>query len=154
MPAGDTSVNTANPADLPSLEDLLSESILVSRETSAAKAAKARLAKGNGDLATREADAARVAAWQAAHEWEAVANVALFHQYQCACGKTSTILEGLYRRETHRHLKHGAQRHIACESAKADLPNEAAIRLTEVPTCGECMISKGWDLADAVEWEV
>jgi hypothetical protein len=140
--------------DLPDLSDLLAESLTSARETAAAKASRQRLAKGGLTAAEREADAQRIREWEAKHEWEAAANVALFHIFECGCGSSAKIFEGMYRRETHRHLKHGAARHVAVESAKADLPNEVAVRVTETAVCGKCMDEKGWDLTNATEWQV
>ena len=143
----------AGSAPLPSLDDLLSESLGSVKETAAAAAARKRLARGGLSQAEREADAQRIREWEAKHEWEDVANVALFRVYECGCGSSYKIFEGMYRRQLHRHLKHGAQRHLACELADAKLPNETAIRTSEVEVCGKCLASKGWDLTNAAEWE-
>lgn len=140
-------------ASLPSLDDLLSESLGSVKETAAAAAARKRLARGGLSAVEREADAQRIREWEAKHEWEDVANVALFRAYDCSCGASYKLFEGMYRRQLHRHLKHGAQRHLACELADAKLPNETALRISEVEVCGKCMDSKGWDLTNAAEWE-
>ena len=140
--------------DLPSLDDLLSESVAAVKETAEAKAARLRLAKGGLSKAERDADAERIKRWESAHEWQAAANVALFHIFECGCGSSAKIFEGMYRREEHRHLKHGAMRHIAVDSALASLPNEVAVRMTQTPTCGKCMDKMGWDLTNATEWQV
>jgi len=144
----------AKPSALPALGDLLAQATATQRDSKARDTAKRRLALGQGSAEERAADAARIRDWESKHEWQAVANVALFHVYDCECGKSSKIFEGLYRRETHRHLKHGAQRHVAVDSAMADLPNEVAIRTTDIEVCGACMDAKGWDLTNATEWGI
>jgi hypothetical protein len=138
---------------LPSLSDLLSESLADTKSAIAAKSARQRLARGGLSAAKREADAQRIREWEAKHEWEDVSNVALFRIYKCGCGSTCEIFEGMYRRQAHRHLKHGAQRHLACEVADAKLPNEVATRTSQTEVCGKCMDAKGWDFTHATEWE-
>lgn len=138
---------------LPTLSDLLAESISSVKQDREAIESRKRLARGGQSTAEREADAARIREWENKHEWEGAANVALFHIYSCSCGNRFTLFEGMFERQTHRHLKHGAQRHIAVTSAKASLPNETATRASDVEACGQCMIGKGWDLTNSAEWE-
>jgi hypothetical protein len=139
--------------DLPDLSDLLAESVASVKESAEAKASRQRIARGGLSTAEREADAQRIRDWEAKHEWQDVANVALFHVFECGCGASCKVFEGMYRRQTHRHLKHGAQRHVAVGTAMASLQNETAVRVTEVEVCGKCLAEKGWDLTNAADWE-
>lgn len=139
--------------DLPDLNDLLAESVASVKESAEAKASRQRIARGGLSTAEREADAQRIRDWEAKHEWQDAANVALFRVYECGCGASCKVFEGMYRRQTHRHLKHGAQRHVAVDTAVASLQNETAVRVTEVEVCGKCLAEKGWDLTNAADWE-
>jgi len=133
------------------LESLMSESMAQRREEAEARESRERLKRGGLSSAERKADAERIAAWEARHEWEGVANVATFTRHRCMCGAEHMIFTGLMQRQVHRHLKM-SQRWTAVDAAKADLPNEVAIRTSQSPVCKECALGKGWDLATATEW--
>jgi hypothetical protein len=139
------------------LDDLLAESIAAVADAGAAKAAKDRVKRGGQSQAERQEDLERIAAWEAAYEWEAQANVALFHWYTCTtCDAGTTngygLFQGLFIREQHKSLQ-DAKRWRRVEASKAMLPNETAIRFHEVPMCTECCTGNGWDLDAATVWE-
>lgn len=138
---------------LEALDALLSESLASAREASATAAARERLKRGAGTAAERAEDAARIAEWEARREWDAVANVALFHNFTCACGETRTnVFQGLFAREVHRVLGF-SQRWRRVTTADASLENEVAIRECQVPMCTACATGKGWDVDNAYGWE-
>lgn len=140
--------------DMSELDDLLEEAMAGQRDAAAAKAARERLKRGGLSAAERAEDAARIAAWEAAHEWEAVASVAVWHQLRCSCvtAMSVTVFQGLFTRETHRRLK-ALQRWRRVEAADAKLPPETAIRVVPVPMCAACSEGKGWSFDNAYLWK-
>lgn len=143
---------TLAPPAVDDLDALLSESMAAHTQIVQGRAAKERLRRGGQSEAERREDAARVAAWEAAHEWQAVASVALFHDAVCLCGASTRGFQGLFTRELHRHLR-GTQRWRRVEAVQAFLPSEVAIRGVQVPMCGACAFDKGWDISKAYTWE-
>ena len=109
--------------------------------------------RAKGGYALSQDDQARIRAWELAREWLPVANVALFHRYQCACGKHSTVYEGLMLEQKHRNNK-TANRWTTQDASVANLPNRTAIRKSPVPVCPACAEPKGWKLSNAIEWEI
>lgn len=142
----------AAPDALPDLDDLLSQSVAARKESIEAKAARERLRRGGLSARERAEDQARLAAWEAAHEWSAAANVALFGVQVCACGEEHSLFLGLMERQTHRHLK-GTQRWVKAETSKAALPNEVCYRKAEVAMCAACCTDKGWPWEQATVWK-
>lgn len=134
-----------------SLDDLLEESMTSVREATQAKAARDRVKRGGQSAAERAEDMARIAAWEAAHEWKAEANVALFHNFNCKCGVRTSVFEGLFTRESHKVLS-VSQRWRRVEASQANLPNEVAFRDIEKPMCTDCAESKGWATNNAYHW--
>jgi len=139
--------------DFSDLNDLLADALSAQKEIADAKAAKDRQKRGGGSSQERAADAERIARWEAAHEWRAVANVALFHRFSCACGAHSTVFEQLMVRQQHRHLR-DSYRWQLTKTAHAELPNEVTIRKTSSPVCPKCAESKGWVFSNITEWSV
>lgn len=139
-------------AEVIDLDDLLAESTAAVVEAQQAKAARERLKRGGQSQVEKMEDLERVRAWEAAHEWLAVANCALFDRYECACGQSSVAFSGLLRRETHRHVKF-SQRWMSVPNSLAALPNETVIRSIEVPLCSVCALGKGWDFSKSTNWE-
>lgn len=134
------------------LDDLLAESMESVQGEKLAKAAKERIKRGGQSAVERAEDAARIAAWEAAHEWLANAAVAMFTDLRCQCGASTRQFTGLFTREVHRHLK-VSQRWRRVEAIAAHLVQETAIRIENVPMCGACAFDKGWDLGKAYIWE-
>ena len=142
-------------ADADDLEALLGESMAAVYEAKATKAAQERLKRGvYSSTAERSEDAARIEAWRAAHEWEAVASVALFHEHRClSCKSEAQVFGGLFVRELHRHLSY-TQRWRRVAAVPADLPTEVALSPIEQPMCMECCTPKGWDVERCYGWGV
>jgi hypothetical protein len=137
---------------LPDLDDLLKESVTARNDNIAAKAAKDRLKRGGQSTRERLEDLQRLAAWEAAHEWEAKANVAHFGVQVCACGATHSLFFGLMERQTHRHLR-TTQRWVKVDTTKAALPNEVVYRTSKAAMCQLCCTEKGWSWSTATVWQ-
>lgn len=146
------SLNSPQDSDFSDLDNLLSESLSLSREAKEAKEARLRRKAGWQTPAEKAEDDARLHRWEMANEWKAVANVGLFHRYTCTCGASHTIFEGIMHRQEHRHMKF-SMRWQAAEASLAALPTETAVRVTAVPVCSSCAASRGFDLAKATVWE-
>lgn len=144
------SVGGVRPSNGVDLESLLAESMGAVADERATRAARERLKRGGQSALERAEDAARVAAWEAAHEWEAIASVAMFEDSRCKCGMSARRFAGLFTREAHRHLK-TAERWRRVEASDAKLPNETALRVIYSPMCESCAFDKGWDLAKAYD---
>ncbi len=134
------------------LDALLNESTALVQESRLARAVKDRLKRGGQSARERAEDEARLAAWQAKHEWEAVGNCALFNRFACACGEVRDVFAGLMLHERHRHVRTGF-RWRAVEASQANLPNEVAVREHATPICFTCAPTKGWDMAKATIWQ-
>lgn len=133
------------------LDSLLQESVALQNEAALAKAAKARLRKGGQSRQEMLEDQARIAAWEAAHEWSPVANVAHFEQQLCKCGSHNLVFRGLLMRETHRHMR-DSQRWRAITLPQAGLPKETVIRNEPVEMCELCLADHGYDIDNATAW--
>jgi hypothetical protein len=151
--------STANiPQDF-SLDDLLAESVALAKDAKADKDAKARLAKGGLSPKEREADMARLAAWEMKHVWKPEANVARFLETSCAnCGECSYVFTGLLQRQSHRHAPAQNRRWVAVDAQDPKLPNETMIKEEQSAFCGECSAQFGftWKAGyyeDGREWE-
>ena len=137
------------------LEDLLAESLALAADAQNAKAAQERIKRGvYSSAAERAADAARIEAWRAAHEWDAVAGVALFHEHVCmSCKSEAHVFSGLFVRELHRHVAK-TQRWRKVDAVPADLPTEVALYPVEQPMCTACCTPKGWLFENCYGWGV
>ena len=139
--------------DFDDLNALLSDSLQSERERADAKATRERLKRGGLSTTERIEDEARIAAWEARHEWEDVANVGQFRRYDCHCGQHHTVFEQLMVKQRHRHLR-DSFRWQQQAASQVVLPNETVIRLISVPVCECCIATKGWDLSTATEWRL
>lgn len=134
--------------ELSDLDDLLNEAMAERKD--AQSVAEARK-KAKGGYALSSDDLARIKAWELAREWLPVANVALFHRYECACGKHNTVYEGLLLEQKHRHNS-TANRWTSQEEPASRLPKKTAVRTTSVPFCPVCSEAKGWKISNELEW--
>lgn len=133
------------------LDDLLKESVSQVNEQKAAKLARDRLKKG-GNYAEKEEDLLRIREWEAKHVWKDEANVGFFIQHQCECGTLNNVWEGLFRRQSHRHMS-DAKRWQRAEVALTSLPNETVIQGKPTPVCNDCVAVKGWNTTDKfISW--
>lgn len=135
--------------DFSELDDLLADAMQERRETQSVIETRKRAKAGFG-LSTEDQD--RVRRWELAREWLPVANTAVFRRYVCACGFHSTVFEGLFLEQRHRHSSH-ANRWTAAEASQANLPNDTAIRVKSIPMCQRCAESKGFSLKTDIIWE-
>lgn len=133
------------------LDDLLAEAMQQRATGEAVKAARARAKSGYGN--TPE-DLERIRRWELANEWRAVASVALFHRFTCACRKHSTVFEGMMTEEVGRHNPKNKRWVAVTEPAPAHLPKRTAIRITPVAMCPVCLPAHGFNLADGLEWSI
>lgn len=141
--------------DFADLNAAIAEQVKLKADAAAAKAARDRVKRGgparHGLLPD---DLARIAAWEAQHEWRAEANIALFERESCeSCGTEGERFVQLMRLEAHRHLR-DSHRIIRADKADAALPNRVYVQSRLVPMCPDCAESKGWLLANAheVDW--
>lgn len=135
--------------DFSELDDLLADAMQERRETLSVAETRKRAKAGFG-LSAEDQD--RVRRWELAREWLPVANTAVFRRYVCACGFHSTVFEGLFLEQRHRHSSH-ANRWTATEASQANLPNDTAIRVKPIPMCQRCAESKGFSLKTDIIWE-
>lgn len=138
--------------DFDDLNALLAESLTTIKETAEAKLSRERLKRGGITAEERRADAERIAAWEAKHEWLDVANVGQFSRFSCGCGTSYTVFTQLMIRQRHRHLR-DSFRWQQQQTTQAALPNETVIADYPVKTCASCADSKGWIMAHATEWK-
>lgn len=134
------------------LDELLAESLAATREALEAKQARERRKRGGQSAEQQAEDAERIRRWELAHEWKAVANVALFERYTCACGRHQTIFRQLMTRQQHRHLR-DSQRWQQADAALADLPNEVVVQKWSTPMCPACSPQVGFEFRDVTEWQ-
>lgn len=150
-----TWADTQQPSDgiTEDLDDLLAEAMQQRRVGDAVKAARARAKAGYGN--TPE-DLERIRRWEAANEWRSVADVALFHRFKCACGKHSTVFEGMMVEQIGRRNPELHRWTAVAEGTQQsdDLPKRTAIRISKVPMCPVCLPEKGFSLADGLEWSI
>lgn len=139
--------------ELSDLDALLEESMQSERAKAEAKAARERLKRSGLSATERIEDEARIAAWEAANEWENVANVGQFRRFNCACGQHYTVFEQLMVRQRHRHLR-DSSRWQQQSAGSLTLPNETVLRHTAIASCEACIATKGWDLSNATEWRI
>jgi len=134
------------------LNELLAESLAAAREQLEAKAARERAKRGGLSAAQQPEDAERIRRWELAHEWKAVANVAMFERHTCACGRHQTIFRQLMTRQQHRHLR-DSQRWQRADASLADLPNEVVVQKWETPMCPACAPQAGFEFRNVTEWQ-
>ena len=135
--------------DFSDLDALLGEAM--AERNDAQKVVDARK-KAKGGFGLSAEDAERVRQWELRKEWLPVSNTAIFKRYVCACGFHSTVFEGLFLEQRHRHSSH-ANRWTAAEASRANLPNDTAIRVKSIPMCQRCAESKGFSLKTDIIWE-
>ena len=140
-----------SPDDSDPLDELLAESLAAAREQLEAKAARERAKRGGQSASEATEDAERIRRWELAHEWKAVANVALFERHTCACGRHQTIFRQLMTRQQHRHLR-DSQRWQRADASLADLPNEVVVQKWETPMCPACAPQAGFEFRNVTEW--
>lgn len=130
-----------------SLEGLLSEALAGQKEKQTAEAARKRAKAGTLRSPAQMAEDERLlAAWESRHVWKDEANVARFRANQClCCDDYQYLFQGLYRRQSHRHMKDGSRRWIAGEKQDMALPNEVQVEQTTTDFCGECLGKFGFD---------
>lgn len=134
------------------LDDLLAESMAATKEALEAKQARERRKRGGQSAADAAEGAERIRRWELAHEWRAVANVALFERYECQCGRHQTIFRQLMTRQQHRHLR-DSQRWQQADSALTDLPNEVVVQKWQTPMCPACSSQVGFEFRNVTEWK-
>ena len=132
------------------LEELLEGAMAERQDAQKVKDARAK-AKGGYGLSPEDEE--RIRKWELAKEWLPVSNTAIFKRYVCACGYHSTVFEGLMLEQRHRHDKH-ANRWTTQEASQANLPNNTAIRVKQIPMCQRCANGKGYSLVTDVIWSV
>lgn len=141
-----------SPDDSDPLDELLAESLAATREALEAKQARERAKRGGLSAAQQAEDAERIRRWELAHEWRAVANVALFERHTCACGRHQTIFRQLMTRQQHRHLR-DSQRWQQADASLANLPNEVVVQKWETPMCPACAPQAGFEFRNVTEWQ-
>lgn len=143
---------------LDDLDDLLNESLALRNEKGAGKALRAQLDRAKSREEAQEIEAA-LRGWEARHEWETLANCALFHRQVCACGHEHTHFAGMYYHQKHRRDIH-AQRWVAAVqnltgvvelAADAKVPNRTMMETKHTPVCPACASVMGFDLSKTEE---
>lgn len=133
--------------DFSDLEALLAESVAAQAEAGAVKAARARQALGKQSKEEQAADAARIAEWSARHEWQSVAQVAIFETVVCQhCDSATTIFTGLFVKQVGRNNQ-TSRRWLPPGPGVSfvDLPKQTAIRERAVAWCSTCIEEQGFD---------
>ena len=103
-----------------------------------AKAAKTRLQRTPPNSAEAAADRARIAEWEARHEWKATAVLAVFEREECTtCETTSERFVQFLREDLHRR-EAGARRLQAVAEPSKGLPIRPAMQRRLVPMCPDC----------------
>lgn len=141
--------------DFADLNAAIADQIKLKADAAATKAARDRVKRGGpAGHGLQPDDLARIAEWEARHEWRAEANIALFERETCeTCGTEGERFVQLMRLEAHRHLR-DSHRIVRAVKADAALPNRVYVQTRLVPMCPDCAESKGWLLANAheVDW--
>jgi hypothetical protein len=141
--------------DFADLNAAIADQIKLKADAAAAKAARDRQKRGGPVAsATLAEDQARIAEWEARHEWRAEANIALFERETCTtCETVSERFVQFMRLEAHRHLR-DSHRIVRADKADAALSNRVYVQPRLVPMCPDCAEAKGWLLANAheVDW--
>lgn len=145
----------ANFDDFADLNAAIADQIKLKADAAAAKIARDRVKRGGPAAAGLLAeDLARIADWEARHEWKAEANIALFERETCTtCETVSERFVQFMRLEAHRHLR-DSHRIVRAANADAGLPNRVYVQPRLVAMCPDCAEAKGWLLANAheVDW--
>lgn len=117
-----------------------------------AKAAKARLQRTPPNSAEAAADRARIAEWEARHEWKATAVLAVFEREECTtCETTSERFVQFLREDLHRR-EAGARRLQAVAEPSKGLPIRPAMQRRLVQMCPDCApVLFDFDLSTAEE---
>lgn len=93
----------AKAQDIFSLDELLAESMAVQSQREQMKSIRKAAANGFGTKEERDANNELLRKWEAAREWNKVANVAGFNRCLClACDSYSVAFAGYYERQVHR----------------------------------------------------
>ena len=142
----------ADGAEADPLDALLEESMGAVREAKEAKAARERAKRGGQTAAEQAEDAERIRRWELANEWKAVANVAVFDRYTCACGSSQLVFSQLMVRQSHRHLR-DSQRWQASTKNSAGLPSETVVRERAVMMCAGCAPAHGFNMQNPTIWK-
>ena len=141
--------------DFADLNAAIADQIKLKADAAATKAARDRIKRGGpAKHGLLPDDLARIAEWEARHEWRAEANIALFERETCeSCETVSERFVQLMRLEAHRHLR-DSHRIVRTAKSDASLPNRVYVQSRMVPMCPDCAESKGWLLANAheVDW--
>lgn len=141
--------------DFADLNAAIADQIKLKADGAAAKAARERVKRGGPSrFGLLPDDLARIADWEARHEWRAEANIALFERETCTtCETVSERFVQLMRLEAHRHLR-DSTRVVRADSANAALPNRVYVQSRLVPICPDCAEAKGWLISEAqeVDW--
>ena len=129
------------------LDDLLKEAVAAKEDEKRLKEAR-KIKKTNrnisGDLlAELDGDIKRI---EAAREWLAVADVAMFTIQECSyCGNVNCHFTGRFTKSKHRHQR-GLFRWIAATPEEnRGLPKEIKNHETVVPMCHFCADEQGFD---------
>lgn len=151
-------ITAAEVGGLDDLDDLLSESLSLRNERGAGKSLRQQLERAQSKE-ERNAIEATLRAWESRHEWETLANCALFHEQICQCGKTHKHFVGMYYHQKHRRDPY-TQRWVAAVqnltgvaeiAISASVPNRTMIERKFTPVCPECAAGLGFDLSKAEE---
>lgn len=148
----------AEVSTLDDLDQLLNESVMLRNEKGAGKALRAQMERAQTREEALEIEAT-LRAWESRHEWETLANCALFHRQICACGAEHTHFAGMYYHQKHRQDRH-AQRWVAAVqnltgtatlAANASVPNRTMIETKHTPMCPACAARSGFDMTKCEE---
>ena len=143
---------------LDDLDDLLSESLALRNERGAGKSLREQMNRAASKEERLEIEAT-LRAWESRHEWETLANCALFHRQVCACGYEHTHFAGMYYHQKHRSDKH-AQRWVSAVqnltgvvelAADAKVPNRTMVEVRNTPICAKCAERMGFDMHNTEE---
>lgn len=141
--------------DFADLNAAIADQLQLKADAAAAKAARERVKRGGASgFGLQPDDLARIAAWEAAQEWKAVAAVALFEVESCLrCETESERFVQFMRLDHHRALRDSA-RVVRDDFPNPELPKRVYRQRRIVPMCPDCAESSGWlfDNVQEVDW--
>lgn len=145
--AGTPAKIAAKSQDIFSLEDLLAESMAITAQREQMKSIRKAAANGFGTKEERDANNELLRKWEAAREWNKVANVAGFNRCLClACDSYSVAFAGYYERQVHRSNA-SIERLVKVTTAHTDSFKKEVKYFDETSAvCEDCLELQGYPI--------
>lgn len=145
--AGTPPTQAAKAQDIFSLDELLAESMAVQAQREQMKGIRKAAANGFGTKEERDANNELLRKWEAAREWNKVANVAGFNRCLClACDNYSVAFAGYYERQVHRSNA-SIERLVKVTTAHTDSFKKEVKYFDETSAvCEDCLELQGYPI--------